>query len=284
MRSLGFNSELTLNDGLLTGSVARRDSITYEAARQRVGQCVESFIHQLRESGTVPVGRLGTLSVSPEAKGYIFEPAEDNFAANLPCLGLEPLMLAPVAEPVADEIHEHVVSRPRFRAGFMARVAASVVLLCVTFGIVIATSGLSRRTRRHGLDWECPHIQDSGRACRDLRNSRLARHSPQHCHSQARACPCRRTFGVHWTLPACCRLFPHRESRRFIGGRAGLSTIAMDGNYRIYALHSRHHRRGSREGPGALLGISFGVGVPPLTGRAPAPCHQSPLYAIHTDT
>ncbi|MDE5735443.1 MAG: SPOR domain-containing protein, partial [Duncaniella sp.] len=76
VRTLGFNSELTLNDGLLAGSVARRDSITYEAARQRIGQCVESFIHQLRESGTVPLGRLGTLSVSPESKGYIFEPAE----------------------------------------------------------------------------------------------------------------------------------------------------------------------------------------------------------------
>lgn len=237
VRSLGFNSELTLNDGLLAGSVARRDSITYEAARQRVSQCVESFVYQLRESGTVPVGRLGTLSYSPGTTGYIFEPAEDNFIANLPCLGLEPLTLAPLAEPAADETQEHVVSRPRFRAGFMARVAASVVLLCVTVSIVIATSGLSLggRTAMASIGSALtsksaaePDIASDIPMSRDIVLN-IALPEPEPVPVAADTSRPDRYLLVVGSFPT------EKAAVRFIDGRDGLSAIAMDGNYRIYA-------------------------------------------------
>lgn len=237
VRTLGFNSELTLNDGLLAGSVARRDSITYEAARQRIGQCVESFIHQLRESGTVPLGRLGTLSVSPESKGYIFEPAEDSFVANLPCLGLEPLTLAPVAGPSADEPGEPTVARPRLRAGFLARVAASAVLLCVTVGIVIATSGLSRGDRTDmasiGSALTSKAVEEPV-AVSDIPVSRdillnIALPAREPASEVREASPAGRYLLVVGSFPT------QKAADKFIGGRAGLETISMDGNWRIYA-------------------------------------------------
>ena len=237
VRSLGFNGELSLNDGLLVGSVARRDAVSYDAARLRVDRCVESFIHQLHESGTVPVGRLGTLSVSPEAKGYIFEPAEDNFVANLPCLGLEPVRLVPATAPMISEEIVPPVRRSRFRAGLIGRVAASVVLLCLTVGILFSTGGISRD--RHsdfaaiGSALTTPAVSEPAIAeipvSRDILLN-IAAPAPE----AATVVPeTGQTLNRYLLVVGS---FPTSQAaERFIDGREGLVSIEMDGNHRIYA-------------------------------------------------
>lgn len=238
VRSLGFNGELSLNDGLLVGSVARRDAVSYEAARLRVDRCVESFIHQLHESGTVPVGRLGTLSVSPEANGYIFEPAEDNFVANLPCLGLEPVRLILATAPSVAEELVLPVRRSRFRAGLVGRVAASVMLLCLAVGILVSTGGISRD--RHsdfaaiGSALTAPAVAEPSvpeiPVSRDILLN-IAAPATEAEIAEPTVAP--QSTGRYLLVVGS---FPTSQgAERFIAGREGLSSIEMDGNHRIFA-------------------------------------------------
>lgn len=73
-RELAFNSELSESDGLLEKSVARRSGVSFEAARRKVAQEVESMVQQLRTLGSLSLGRLGELAYT-EYGSIVFDPA-----------------------------------------------------------------------------------------------------------------------------------------------------------------------------------------------------------------
>lgn len=77
-RSLMFNQAVALDDGLLANSIARKNSISFEDARQIVVRHVALFKEELEKSGKASVGNLGTLSMGEEGN-IIFSPAESNF-------------------------------------------------------------------------------------------------------------------------------------------------------------------------------------------------------------
>jgi len=119
----------------------------------------------------------------------------------------------------------------------MARVAASVVLLCVTFGIVIATSGLSRGGHADMASIGSaltsktvaePAVTSEIPVSRDIVLN-IAIPKPEPVPAAAPSASIGRYLLVVGSFPT------EKAAARFIGGRAGLSTIAMDGNYRIYA-------------------------------------------------
>lgn len=61
-RSLSFNSALTHDDGLLIGSVARRERLSYERAKEEVMQAVELLMLRLSSEGSVEIPRVGIVS------------------------------------------------------------------------------------------------------------------------------------------------------------------------------------------------------------------------------
>jgi hypothetical protein len=63
-RELAFNSDLAQSDGVLETSVARRNGISFEAARRMVNEEAESLLHQLKTFGELSLGHLGTLVVA----------------------------------------------------------------------------------------------------------------------------------------------------------------------------------------------------------------------------
>ena len=73
-RVVSFNSELTHDDGLLVGSVARREGIAYETASVIVSDEVRAIKLQLRSVGEVSLGSVGRL-VSQRKASPVFEPS-----------------------------------------------------------------------------------------------------------------------------------------------------------------------------------------------------------------
>ncbi|MDE6378572.1 MAG: hypothetical protein K2K72_07500, partial [Duncaniella sp.] len=94
-RTVGFNPAVTLNDGLLAQSVARRERISIESARSRVESAIESFRRQLQEVRTLPLGNLGDLTLSDGA--IIFEPSTTS-AVSFSYSGLSPLAVSLLSE------------------------------------------------------------------------------------------------------------------------------------------------------------------------------------------
>ncbi len=72
-RRLSFNPELTMDDGLLSHSIARREKMTHQDARRIIDHSVESFLERMADGKRVILDGIGQFSLSEEGK-KIFEP------------------------------------------------------------------------------------------------------------------------------------------------------------------------------------------------------------------
>lgn len=74
-RRIGFNSELTDDDGLLIHSIARRSRINHQEARRIVEHTVESFRERLAEGAEVTIDGIGSFTLSEEGR-KLFSPVK----------------------------------------------------------------------------------------------------------------------------------------------------------------------------------------------------------------
>ncbi|MBD5255831.1 MAG: hypothetical protein HDS53_07175 [Barnesiella sp.] len=151
-RSLAFNGAISHDDGLLAGSVARRDGVTYESARQRVDREVETLIGRIDVEGVVDLPRIGRLQRGDN--GFIFSPAKVDPIVNmryesLPAIALSEAMISqPVEEPTLLEVN---VARGRGwgdRLRAVGRYAAAVAVLAV-IGATLSTPVIVDRQIDH---------------------------------------------------------------------------------------------------------------------------------------
>ncbi len=148
-RTLGFNSAVNINDGLLAGSVARKEGISIEAAASAIAVEVAAFRHQLSTSGYLPMGRLGVMSVGSEPDALLFEPAADS-NVTLRYTGLLPLDISPIADDdteIAAESADGASARSTILP-LPIKIAASVILLLVACGLFFTTGDLVNNTRQ----------------------------------------------------------------------------------------------------------------------------------------
>lgn len=74
-RVVVFNGSISHDDGLLAGSVARREAITLDAARREVDRQVETLLSRIDLDGFIELPRIGRLSRTAEG-ALAFQPAE----------------------------------------------------------------------------------------------------------------------------------------------------------------------------------------------------------------
>ena len=108
-KEVGFNKQLTRNDGLLVDSVAKRDDVRFEQARARVAEQVEGWQRTLGHGGRVEVTGVGTFWTD-SAKNLRFEPdPHANFLKD--AYGLRAVVASPIAKPVVVETLKEAVVR-----------------------------------------------------------------------------------------------------------------------------------------------------------------------------
>lgn len=129
-REVGLNPSLTHNDGLLAGSVSRREGVSYEAALALIAGEVAAMTARLEADGQLLIDGVGTL-IRPESAGQTpgFVPLQDGFyngAYNL----LQPITLPePVVAESEDDATQVLPARGRRIFAPWARIAASVVVV-----------------------------------------------------------------------------------------------------------------------------------------------------------
>lgn len=245
-RSLGFNAALTINDGLLAESVARKRAISLDAARQEVEVAVASFRHQLMTAGSLPVGNLGVMSEIGD--GLVFEPALTS-AVSMRYAGLLPLAVT----PLADEQHDEAVAvaeTGRRDATFpmLLKVAASIIIILVACGVFFTTDNLigNRQTNYASLDsglraqsdyLDVPATESGLDISREIElNIALPRQeevaatvSSEKVEAPVKEAAPGRYLLVVGSFPAM------KSALKHIGDDSRLAVMEMDGKFRVYA-------------------------------------------------
>lgn len=243
-RSLGFNQALTINDGLLVESVARKRNITFDAARVEVESAVTSFRHQLMTAHSLPVGNLGMMTGNDT---LIFEPAPIS-SITMRYAGLQPLAVAPIVEN-KPEVPERVVvaAKREVSVPLSLKIAASVIIFIVACGVFFTTDSLmgKRQTNYASLDSglrtqvECPVVaaQSQGLAVsREIELNIAIPHQEAEVAAAAQAVdvPAKNTAPGRYLLVVGS--FPAMKSAlKHIGDDSRLAVMEMDGKYRVYA-------------------------------------------------
>lgn len=245
-RSLGFNQALTINDGLLIESVARKCNISLDAARADVENAVSSFRHQLMTSTTLPVGNLGLLTQKDDT--LLFEPSQSS-VVGVRYAGLASLDVKPLVEEASEDAEAVIVEAKReVSVPFSLKIAASVIILLVMCGVFFTTDNLigDRQTNYASLDSglraqsEYPVVPGNEQGLAVSREIELNIAIPQQDEVAV----------VKTTEPQNVAIAPEASGRyllvvgsfpamksalKHIGDDKRLAVAEMDGKYRVYA-------------------------------------------------
>ena len=141
-RVLGFNGAVQHDDGLLIGSVARREGLSYDAARMEVEREVLTLRHRLDAGNEVALPRIGTFECGASGAGMTFVPVVESGIADALLCGLPQLLVSPLAGAGVAGESQVLEGAPRRVAGrrfvSVMKYAASVAVL-VGLGLTFTT-------------------------------------------------------------------------------------------------------------------------------------------------
>jgi nucleoid DNA-binding protein len=124
-KSLSFNLNLILNDGLLANHIALDRSISYKDANTKIDEAVKGIFQKLKDGKRVVLKDIGTLQYDTQ-KRMLFEPATRiNYLPE--AFGLDRFRLAPVVTPIVE-----MAGSPGFRINW--RKAAAVLAIPILAG------------------------------------------------------------------------------------------------------------------------------------------------------
>lgn len=233
-RLLGFNPELTISDGLLAGSIARREGLSLDEAAKIVSAEITEFFCTLSEQHSVVFGNLGTF-VRSEGGVLTFEPSDSALCLSrfegLPSIAIKPL----ADENAADNADASHRNAPRF--SFLLKAVASMLLLFVLGGIITATTGLvdGKSVERAMLSAFAGQMADEIEMQPSAEISRFIE-----LNIAAPAAETIRPASAIIPAPATpyllvvASLESAASARRQIGDDPNLKYVEMEGKYRVY--------------------------------------------------
>ena len=144
-RSIGFNSGLSHNDGLLVHSIMRREGLSYDDAMRVIDDAVTSFRQQLTKGTEVSMGKLGYFRPSGKKATEFVPSLQDNACDHF--YGLTDFGIQTIQ---ALEKESEKVSTPNVLKGknLFSRKAASIaasIAVLIGLGIMLTTPIIADR-------------------------------------------------------------------------------------------------------------------------------------------
>lgn len=118
-RTLGFNSQITIDDALLLSEYIDEQQLTYEEAGKALHKDVANLRHELSSKGTVRFGELGTFSMNVTGN-ITFDPAPNGIDDPYN-FGFEPILIPLLSECDKNDI---VIKRRSIKKYVSVAVAA----------------------------------------------------------------------------------------------------------------------------------------------------------------
>ena len=132
-----FNPDLNHNDGIIASSIARKDSIRFEAASQIISEEVSEIKDKIRNLGSITLGHIGRMDYKHGK--YIFT-ANDSFVVAPQLFGLESLKVKTL-DATDEETQNASVKQPfnfKRKMIYAGRIAASIAILIIC-GLLFST-------------------------------------------------------------------------------------------------------------------------------------------------
>lgn len=243
-RQLGFNSDVRLNDGLLAQSVASKEHMDMDSAARKIAGVVNEFVRSLQDCPEARIGNLGKMSMHEGT--LVFVPDAEN-TVDLSCRGLHAFRLEPLpAEHPMEPIDEDKAKESAPHMPAWLKVAASVMVLFMTIGIVVATSDIAvnQRTAQAGLDSGLRHsieyaMPDEEHTLPLSRQIDLLISAPVPEATEVATSTATKPAVKPMRYILVVGSFPTAgQARRYMSDFDGLDVIEMDGNYRVYAAQA----------------------------------------------
>ena len=140
-RSIGFNANVSHNDGLLAQSLMRREGMSFDEAMRFIGNSVTTFRQQLAMDNEVSMGRFGYFRRN-QGNHPEFVPISHDNTTDL-YFGLSNVSIRPV-EALERELEDHQATAaivPKSRNLFtrkVGQIAASIAVL-ISLGVLLST-------------------------------------------------------------------------------------------------------------------------------------------------
>jgi nucleoid DNA-binding protein len=143
-KHVGFNRNLTHNDGLLVACVSRMTGMSYADAMKSVEETVADCLHRLNQGERIMWDRIG-LFFRDRSGGLQFVPEDqENFlpeAFGLTAVQLRPVIRQSAPMPVAEESEVAVIAHPAASKGWWKAAAAVAVPLLAAGAFLYLSQG-----------------------------------------------------------------------------------------------------------------------------------------------
>lgn len=243
-RMLGFNAEISHDDGLLASSIARQMGITYQQVQKTVATEMDALRCQLVNTGEIALPRIGTLHREPDGR-ITFEPFADNVVSTS-YLGLCPVNVTAIkpAAGISKKPEEALTVCPSAYRRWL-KVAASVAVLLFMGGLLSTPVDLTdTQLASLGITVNDPQDTSEGLPAADFE---LNQPSPAAClniaiprETTAEKPPriTTETDSRHANYYLIVASLPTEQlAEKFIAtdGNPDLGILKKDGRYRVYA-------------------------------------------------
>lgn len=141
-RTLGFNTQVTIDDALLLSEYINENGLSYDEATKKMRNDISVLRHTLSAKGCVRMGELGTFTMN--IKGEISFTPDPNGIDDPYNFGFEPLLMPLLSDCEKKEI---VIKRHTLRK-FISVAAAAIVLL---FLVVPVANSLFNPSMQAGI-------------------------------------------------------------------------------------------------------------------------------------
>lgn len=166
-RTLVFNAMVSHDDGLLVGSVARREGLSYDAAREAVANDVELILRRIEMEGSVDLPRIGCLKRNSGAS-LVFVPDNGPDAVVNAMYAAMPALTLPIAVSQDDHAEESRILEVDVTRNFgdrilrglkpVAKYAAAVAVL-LAVGATLTTPALVDRRMVDQASLSIPEVK-----------------------------------------------------------------------------------------------------------------------------
>lgn len=259
-RMLVFNNVISHDDGLLTGSVARREGMTYEQARAEIAREVELLQRRIDADGFVDIPRVGRLERSA-GSALMFTPVADGSVADMSLRAL-PMVDVGFAAVEPEIQHSLEADLVRSHRGFAERLKpiaryAAVVTLLLAVGATLSTPVMIDDRNIDRASLSIPKISSAKKIVVPAVEAGTTENTEDNVFLQTEAVDMLvaaepevvsvadinvddpESVYTCFVIVASCT--SEREARRFIARQkdeSGLRVIHSDGRYRVYAAAS----------------------------------------------
>ena len=155
-REIGFNKNLSHNDGLLINHIANAEGISYEVCNNKIAKHISILKFQLQNGEAITIGSAGELKIDQLGNTIFIPKQEESFSTD--SFGLSTFHFNTIEQVKDQNEPTRQLVRKTLRAKSTRQIAASVSLI---LGLLLVTPDFGNQTQQSNFSDILPKIESN---------------------------------------------------------------------------------------------------------------------------